>query len=106
MPIAAPIAGVPASKRCGARAYSVRAKVTRRIISPPPRNGGSSASSSPAHPERAAAGRAEHLVAGEGVGVDAQRRHVERPVRRPLGAVDQHPGADRPRRGDDARRDR
>ena len=38
------------------------------------------------------AGRAEHLVAAEGVEVAAQRAHVNRLMGRALGAVDQHGG--------------
>ena len=43
--------------------------------------------------EHADPGRAEHLVAGEGVEVGAERRHVDRHVRDGLGAVDQAEGA-------------
>ena len=47
--------------------------------------------------EHADAGRAVHLVAGEGVEVAVERLHVDRQVRRRLRAVDQHRHAARVR---------
>ena len=49
----------------------------------------------PARPERAGAGRAEHLVAGEDVEVGAEVLDVDGPWGTRLGAVDEHQGAGR-----------
>ena len=61
-----------------ARCTSSSRSVTERIMSPPPWYGGIASSSSAPAVEHADAGRAEHLVAGEGVEVAVERPHVDR----------------------------
>ena len=64
--------------------------MTVAIMSPPPWYGGISSSQRALAVERAGAGRAVHLVRREREEVAADRLHVDRQVRRRLGAVDEH----------------
>ena len=58
-------------------------------MSPPPCYGGMASSSASRRPEHADAGRAEDLVAGEGVEIGAEGLHVDADVRHALRAVDE-----------------
>ena len=60
--------------------------MTVSIIEPPPRNGGIAAEQLAPAPQHADAGRAAHLVAGEGDEVHVEVDHVDRQVRHRLRA--------------------
>ena len=81
---------------------------TTSIIEPPVRNGGIASSGSRRPNSTPMPVRAEHLMAGEGQEVHAERGHVDRLVRHRLGAVGEHQRALLVRRPGDLgdRRDR
>ena len=99
-PYASAIAGVPASNLYGSSFQLVRSSATERIISPPRLNGCIASSSSRRPHSAPDAARPAQLVRREREEVAAERLHVDLPVRRRLGGVDDHDRAllVRPRR--------
>ena len=89
-PMAPAMSGVPASNLAGSAVVPDLSKVTELIMSPPPCYGGIRSSRSAFAVQHADAGRAEQLVAREGVEVAVERPHVDRHVRDGLRAVDEH----------------
>ena len=91
-PIAPAMGGVPGSNRHGRSFQVARSSQTSRMISLPPKNGSERLQHLAPAVEHADAGRGAQLVPREGVEVGAERRHVDREVRRRLGAVEEDPG--------------